>query len=88
MLRNMDDISETCGSFFLALLLVFTFGGADDHQLTWEICWIPDGDGHVDAGDLYVRRCWTHPRTRPVSPGLQKNVNMPKFLGYNISKYC
>ena len=41
-------------------------------------------DGHVDAGDMYVhiwyiRRCWTHPRTRPVSPGLQKNVNMPKF---------
>ena len=54
MLRNMDDISETCGSFFLALLLVFTFGGADDHQLTWEICWTPDGDGHVDASDTYT----------------------------------
>ena len=54
MLRNMDDISETCGSFFLVLLLVFTFGGADDHQLTWEICWIPDGGGDVDAGDMFV----------------------------------
>ena len=38
--------------------------------------WSNSSNGSINVLDNNAKfcRCWTHPRTRPVSPGLQKDV--------------